>query len=104
MQVRDDEGVAIHIGPEPCAAVREGRGEASAGERVGQPLSRERSRPREPTLCVERKAIRTDARSQASGRLGAVRDPGMCARSSCGNREIPRLTDGDMPARSASGR
>ena len=41
MQVHYDEGVAIHIGPEPCAGVREGVGEASAGERIGQPLSRE---------------------------------------------------------------
>ena len=41
MQVLCDEGVAIHIGPEPCVVVREGAGEASAGERTGQPLSRE---------------------------------------------------------------
>ena len=43
MQVHYDEGVAIHIGPEPCAGIREGAGEASAGEGIGQPLSRERS-------------------------------------------------------------
>ena len=43
MRVRHDEGVAIHIGPEPCAGTREGAGEASAGEGIGQPLSRERS-------------------------------------------------------------
>ena len=41
MQVRCDEGVAIHIGLKPCACAREGAGEASAGERIGQPLSRE---------------------------------------------------------------
>ena len=29
MQVHYDEGVAIHIGPEPCAGAREGVGEAS---------------------------------------------------------------------------
>ena len=40
MQVHYDEGVAIHIGPEPCVAVREGGSEASAGEGIGQPLSR----------------------------------------------------------------
>ena len=102
MQVHYDEGVAIHIGPEPCVAVHKGRGEASAGERTGQPLSRERGLPREPTPCEERKAKRTDVPSQASGRLGAVRDPGMCARSSCGNREIPRLAA--TAWRSASGR
>ena len=39
MRVHYDEGVAIHIGPEPCAVTREGVGEASVGERAGQPLS-----------------------------------------------------------------
>ena len=42
MKVRYDEGLAIHIGPEPCVTAREGGGEASAGERMGRPLSRER--------------------------------------------------------------
>jgi hypothetical protein len=41
VQVRHNEGVAIRIGPEPCDGAREGFGEASAGERTGQPLSRE---------------------------------------------------------------
>ena len=42
MQVPYGEGVAIHIGPEPCADARKGAGEASAGECTGQPLNRER--------------------------------------------------------------
>ncbi len=42
MQVFYDEGVATHIGPEPCGVVREGGTEASAGECAGQPLSREK--------------------------------------------------------------
>jgi hypothetical protein len=41
VKVHCDEGVAIHIGPEPCAGAREDTGEASAGESIGQPLSRE---------------------------------------------------------------
>ena len=41
MQVRRNEGVAIRIGPEPCDGAREGFGEASAGERIGQLWSRE---------------------------------------------------------------
>ena len=41
MQVRYDEGLAIRIGPEPCVGPREGAGEASVGEHIGQPLSRE---------------------------------------------------------------
>jgi hypothetical protein len=42
VQVHCDEGVANYIGPEPCADIREEVGEASVGERAGQPLSRER--------------------------------------------------------------
>jgi hypothetical protein len=42
VQVPYGEGVAIHTDPEPCADVRKGAGEASAGARTGQPLSRER--------------------------------------------------------------
>ena len=42
MQVHCDEGIANHIGPEPCVVGREAGGEASAGVRIGQPLSRER--------------------------------------------------------------
>jgi hypothetical protein len=45
VQVHYDEGVATRIGPEPCAGTREGVGEASAGEHIGQPLSRERFKP-----------------------------------------------------------
>ena len=45
MKVRYDEGIANHIGPEPCTAGREARGEASAGECTGQPLSRDRIIP-----------------------------------------------------------
>ena len=41
MRVRRDEGLATHIDPEPCIGIREDTGEASAGERAGQPLSRE---------------------------------------------------------------
>ena len=41
MQVHYGEGVATRIGPEPCVRIREGAGEASAGEHIGQPLSRE---------------------------------------------------------------
>jgi hypothetical protein len=42
VQVHHDEGVANHIGPAPCADVREDVGEASAGVGAGQPWSRER--------------------------------------------------------------
>jgi hypothetical protein len=41
VQVHHGEGIAIRIGPEPCVGTREDVGEASVGERIGQPLSRE---------------------------------------------------------------
>ena len=45
MQVHHDEGVAIYIDPEPCVGVREDGDEASVGESIGQPLSRESLNP-----------------------------------------------------------
>ena len=105
MQVHYDEGVANHIGPEPCAASARVAGEASAGERTGQPLSRE---SKHDSGCrrrfKRRKATRTGAPSRAPGRPGVVGDPGMCGRSLDGNREISRLAGGLSPRRSASGR
>ena len=41
MKVHHGEGVAIRTGPEPCVGTREGVGEASVGEHIGQPWSRE---------------------------------------------------------------
>jgi hypothetical protein len=97
VQVHYDEGVAIHIGPEPCAGAREGVGEASVGECIGQPLSRERV-SRVPTRCFTWKAIRTGAPTQAPERPGVVRDPGMCRRSLHGNREVSRPTAWQQPS------
>ena len=103
MQVHYDEGVAIHIGPKPCVVIREGKGEASAGERLGQPLSRERNSPRDAD-AVRRAEGHTDGRVSASGwtarrgqrpwhvRTLLVREPGDLTRD--------RL----HPQRSASGR
>ena len=42
VKVLRSEGVANHTGPEPCDRVREDTVEALAGERIGQPLSRDR--------------------------------------------------------------
>ena len=41
MEVLYDEGLANHIGPEPCGGLREGTDEKSVGERVGGVLRRE---------------------------------------------------------------
>ena len=100
MQVRYDEGVATRIGPEPCVTIREGGGEASAGERIGQPLSRESHLSRTPTPLIRRKATPCGASTRAPRGSGVVGDPGMCGRSLHGNREISRLTgDTVSPAR-----
>jgi hypothetical protein len=37
VQVHCDEGVAIHIGPEPCVGTREGDSEASAARGAHRP-------------------------------------------------------------------
>ena len=41
MEVSHDEGLASHIDPAPCVGGCEAVDEASAGESIGQPLSRE---------------------------------------------------------------
>ena len=81
MKVRHDEGVANRIGPEPCVGACEGTGEASVGERIGQPWSRERTTSRAPTPFTWRKATRMDATSQAPICPDVVGEPGMCRRS-----------------------
>ncbi len=65
VRVHYDEGVANHIGPEPCGFVRKGKGEASVGDRIGLPLGRESYSPREPKACEARKATRTGALMRA---------------------------------------
>ena len=93
MQVHYDEGVAIHIGPEPCAVIREGGGEASVGEGTGQPLSREiYAIPgcRRRFECG-RQHGRARYRKRPNG--PAWSENLACADAPWyGNREIPRLT------------
>src|SRR5215510_13615395 len=92
VEVHHDEGVASHIDPESCAAVREGNREALTGERAGQPLSRE------STLVPGADVVpltegNTDGRDIARPRRpGVVADTGMRGRSLRGNREISRPT------------
>ena len=66
MQVHYDEGVANHIGPEPCAGLREDAGEASVGDRAGQPLSRDRFIPGADAVPLAQG--NTDGRVSASAR------------------------------------
>src|SRR5271154_6136149 len=93
VKVHYDEGVANRIAPEPCGSVREGTPEASAGARIGQPLSREsKILSRMPTLSTQRKAKQGRHGFASALRSGVVVEPGMCASSLySGNREISCL-------------
>ena len=93
MKVHFDEGLATHIGLEPCVFAREGEGEASVEVRIGQPLSCERTPLGRPTVCVARKATVAGALLRVPVTPGAVIDPGMCVSSLYGNREIPFLSN-----------
>ena len=104
VQVLYDEDAASHIAPKPCVVSREGQGEASAGDRAGWPLSRERALSRAPTGLPTWKATRLVALSRAAGRPGVVRDPSMHGHSLPGNREISSLAGDVARHRSALGR
>lgn len=93
MKVLDVEGITTHDGPESCGHARKGRTEALTGVRVGRVLSREshvkllgadpvEERGRQYPLDRYREGRRDPARSET---------PCMRARTSCGNREVPRL-------------
>ena len=98
MQVHYGEGVAIHIGPEPCVGIREGAGEASAGERIGQPLSRENLIiPGADVFDNHGRQHGRSASARAPVRPGVVEDPGMCGSSLHGNREVSGLAGGWTP-------
>ena len=88
MQVRCNEGVAIRIGPEPCAGVREGVGEASAGERIGQPLSRENLIFLGADVFERTEGYPGEGTTRVFVRPGVVGEPGMCGSSLYGNREV----------------
>jgi hypothetical protein len=89
VRVHYGEGVAIHTGLKPCVGTREGDGEASVEERIGQPLSRESAKV-SGADAVSGAEGNMDGRVSASARTkpGAVEDTGMCGRSLSGNREI----------------
>ncbi len=91
MRVRHDEGIANRIGPEPCAVIREGEGEASVGEITGQPLSRGRIEFGRRRCCEGGRRHAEMHQAQVSQQPGVVVEPGMWGSSLRGNREIPGL-------------
>jgi hypothetical protein len=97
VQVHCDEGIAIHIGPEPCGGLREDVGEASVGECIGQPWSREKSFDPEADALDNAEGNREKRSSASVNPSGVVEDPGMCGSSLHGNREVSGLTCGWTP-------
>jgi hypothetical protein len=97
VKVRYGEGLAIHTDPEPCVGAREGDGEASAGEHIGQPWSRESKIVPGAHVVIFTEG-NTDGHVIASAvRPGVVGDPGMCGSSLFGNREVSGLAHGWTP-------
>jgi len=95
VQVHYDEGIANHIGPKPCAGIREDVGEASVGERAGQPLSRDRKLILgADAVCVAEGNIPKSANASAWA-TGVVGDLACTHAPWHGNREVSRSTRGD---------
>ena len=97
MKVHHGEGVAIRTGPEPCVGTREGVGEASVGEHIGQPLSRENLSNLGADVFRIMEGNTDGSVMRAPARPGVVEDPGMCGSSLYGNREVSGLAGGWTP-------
>ena len=97
MKVLYEKGVATHFGPESCAGVREGVGEALTGERASRVLSREilLEFGVPPQSCYARgNTVLADKRKDSTD---PARSETPCAHGSFshGNREALRLATGD---------
>ena len=86
-----DERSSDHIGPESCAFVRKDGGEALAGERAGQPLSRESRESLPGADVVERCGRQHRLPRQRERRADPARSQTLRMHGSIlhGNREIP---------------
>jgi hypothetical protein len=86
------EGVANRTGPESCAVVREGGGEALTGVHAGRVLSRENSGSLRGADALDTGGRPHRARRQRETRTDPARSetPGTHGNTSHGNREIPR--------------
>ena len=93
MRELDDEGVAIHVGPESCVRVREGAGEALLGVRAGWAIE-----PRKLNKVRGADAVTLGGRQHRQRRyrealLDPARSKNLCTYgiSMRENREVPRL-------------
>ena len=88
MQEPYNEGVAPHIGPEPCGGCGDAMAEALTGGSAGRLLSSEIIQIRVPTLWSAGEGNTSmGVNARASTRPGGVVDPGMHGHSTHGNRE-----------------
>jgi RNA-directed DNA polymerase len=90
------EGVANHDGPESCAGVREGVGEALTGVRAGRVLSREINEFEVPTLLSEAEgntpaAVVARRWVTSRGRRPLARAESFCARTGRSTRRSRRM-------------
>ena len=98
MKVRHDEGVANHIGPEPCGGNPRGLRRS-----VGRGAHRPAIEPRKLESFGRRRRRyhgRQHGRSallRAPAQPGVVKETGMCGSSLHGNREVSGLACGGMP-------
>jgi hypothetical protein len=92
MKKSHESGLATHIGPESCGAVRKGGVEALTGERAGRVCSRVRH------LLRDADAVRRSGRLHLVHRYREVQESPARSETPCtyadtlrGNREIPGL-------------
>ena len=98
------EGVAIHDGPESCAVVREGDGEALTGYVQAGLLSREKSSSACRRCVPRRKAASAVARARATADPARSENLCMYGISMRENREIPPSPVALIAGRAAEGR
>ena len=92
MEVSYGEGLASHTGPESCAVVREGRGEALTGEGAGRVSSRENGGQLRGADAVDTGGRPHRVRRYRETRTNPARSetPSTHQSTSRGSREIPR--------------
>ena len=89
VKVRDDEGLASHIEPEPCVGIREGDRRSVGRETYRLSIElRKVASPERRRYAENRKATRSLASSRVSERLCAADDLCMYRNSLRGNREV----------------
>jgi hypothetical protein len=93
VKVPDEEGLANYLGPESCASVGNGVGEALTGVCVGWVLSLEigAKLPGADVVLTHGRPYRACRFGEACPDLAGSETPGMHRHTLHGNRESPRL-------------